>query len=351
MRFGYFTLTDNPVKYGALRRDPNQFFDEVIEEGIYADELGYDSVWLPEHHFGLFGCLGATSTALAYIAARTDHIKLAPATVLLPCNHPVRVAEQFCTLDRLSNGRAVISAGRGYDKREYEAFGVPFEESRERFDEGMLLMRKAMMEEEFTFEGRFNTVPEPITVLPRPVQKPHPPIYVAAFSRPTVEMAAKNGFDIIFAPFAAAMMFGSLQEAVTEFKGLAAEAGYPDSKAMCSYFFGLADTQQEERRVKERLLTYLQAITPAFPSDRATAPPHIAYFVDIVDRLLSMKPDDLGDRSVVTGDAERVIEHLKGVEATGIEEVILYFNMGAYPHVDTMRMMERFAKEVRPAFA
>jgi alkanesulfonate monooxygenase SsuD/methylene tetrahydromethanopterin reductase-like flavin-dependent oxidoreductase (luciferase family) len=208
-----------------------------------------------------------------------------------------------------------------------------------------------MMEENFTFDGKFHPVPEPITVLPRPVQKPHPPLYVAAFSRPTVEMAAKNGFDIIFAPFAAAMMFGGLENAVAEFKGMAAEAGYPDSKAMCSYFFGLADTPREELAVKERLLTYLKAITPAFPSDRATAPPHIAYFVDIVDKLLSMEPKDLGDRSVVTGNAERVVEHLKTVEKAGIEEVILYFNMGAYPHADTMRMMERFAAEAMPSFA
>ena len=127
MRFGYFTLTDNPPAYGSKRRDPNQFFNEVIEEAVEAETVGLNSVWLPEHHFGLFGCLGATSTALAYIAAKTKRVKLAPATVLLPCNHPVRVAEQFCTLDQLSGGRAILSAGRGYDKREYDAFGIPFD--------------------------------------------------------------------------------------------------------------------------------------------------------------------------------------------------------------------------------
>ncbi|MDA1036704.1 MAG: LLM class flavin-dependent oxidoreductase [Chloroflexi bacterium] len=350
MKLGYFTLTDNPPGYGERRRDPNQFFDEVIEEAIYAEELGYNSVWLPEHHFGLFGVLGATSTALAYIAAKTSKIKLAPATILLPASHPVRVAEQYATLDRLSGGRAMVSAGRGYDKREYDAFGIPFDESRERFNEGMLLLRKALSEEDFTFDGKFHPINEPITVLPRPIQRPHPPISVAAFSKPTMEMAAKNGFDVIFAPFAASMMFGSLENAVSEFKQLAADSGYPNSKAMCSYFFGLADTAAEEMKVRERLLFYLQAITPAFPGDIKTAPPHIAYFVDIVNKLLSMKPEDLGDRSVVTGNAEHVTEHLKKVEAAGIEEVILYFNMGAYPHVDTMKMMERFSKEVMPNF-
>ena len=147
------------------------------------------------------------------------------------------------------------------------------------------------------------------------------------------------------------MMFGSLQEAVAEFKQLATESGFPDSKAMCSYFFGIADTKEEELKVKERLLTYLQAVTPAFPGDRATAPPHIAYFVDIVERLMAMKPEDLGERSVVSGSPDRCIEVLKKAEDAGIEEVILYFNVGRYPHADTMRMMERFAKDVMPAFA
>lgn len=351
MKFGYFTLTDNPPAYGDRRRDPSRFFHEVVEEGIFADEIGLNSVWLPEHHFGLFGCLGATSTALAYIAARTQHVELAPATVLLPCSHPVQVAEQFCTLDQLSGGRAVFSAGRGYDKREYDAFGVPFEESRERLDEGMLLVRKAMAEEQFTFDGHFYKIAEPITVLPRPVQQPHPPIYVAAFSRPTVEMAARNGFNVIFAPFAAAMMFGSLADAAADFKQIARDAGYPDSKVMCSYFFSLANDAAAELRFKERVLFYLKSITPAFPGDPATAPPHIAYFVEIVQRLLSISTADLGERSLVTGDAERCIAQLKRVEEAGISEVILYFNVGLYPHADTMKMMERFVKEVAPAFA
>lgn len=350
MKFGYFTLMDNPPGYGARRRDPNRFLHEVLEEAVLAEEIGLHSVWLPEHHFGLFGCLGATSTALGYLAARTSRIKLAPATIVLPCHHPIAVAEQFCTLDQLSGGRAVFSAGRGYDRREYEAFGVPFEESRDRFDEGMLLVRKAMAEENFTFHGKFHHVPEPVTVLPRPVQRPHPPIYVAAFSRPTVEMAARQGFNVIFAPFAAAMMFGSLADAAAEFRRFATAAGHSDSRVMCSYFFSLADDAEAERRFKERVLFYLQSITPAFPGDPSTAPPHIAYFVDIVRRLRSMSAGDLGERSVVTGDPERCIAHLKQVEQAGIAEVILYFNVGLYPHAETMAMMQRFAREVMPAF-
>ncbi|HZP25433.1 MAG TPA: LLM class flavin-dependent oxidoreductase [Dehalococcoidia bacterium] len=351
MRLGYFTLTDNTAAYEEKRRDPNQFLLEVMEEAQLADELGFNSVWVPEHHFGLFGCLPAPTAFLANLAARTQHVKLACATVLLPCNQPLRVAEEWSMLDVLSNGRVVFSAGRGYDKREYDAFNIPYEESRERFDEALLLIRKAMTEEEFTFNGKYYRVPEPLTIVPRPLQKPYPPFYIACFSEPTVRMAAEAGFNAIYAPFAAALVFGSLQNAAEQFKSMAAGAGNPDARVMCSYFCALADSKEEEQLHRERLLYYLQkCVTGAFPKDRAKTPPNYAYLIDITERLMSMHPQDLGERSIITGDPEACIEHLKRVEAAGIEEVILYFNFGAYSHVETMRMMERFAKQVMPHF-
>jgi alkanesulfonate monooxygenase SsuD/methylene tetrahydromethanopterin reductase-like flavin-dependent oxidoreductase (luciferase family) len=112
----------------------------------------------------------------------------------------------------------------------------------------------------------------------------------------------------------------------------------------------VVDTQAEELHTKERLLHYLQSVLPAFPGDRATAPPHIAYFADIVARLQRMKPEDFGERSVVTGDPETCIATLKKCEEAGIEEVILYFNFGHFDHRDTLRSMERFARDVMPHF-
>ena len=350
MKFGYFTLTDNPPAYGANRRDPNQFLREVVEECVVAEDLGYYSTWVPEHHFGLFGCLPSPAAFLCHIAARTKRLKLAPATVLLPCAHPLRVAEEFALLDLLSEGRTIFSAGRGYDKREYDAFAVPFAESRDRFAEGLDLLRVAWTQEEFTYTGRFYTIPEPVTCLPRPAQKPHPPIYVACFSRPTVEMAAEQGFHTLFAPFAAAMMFGSVGAAVQTYRELAANHGHTDARAKCSYFVNVADTPAEELQTKERLRRYLHAVLPAFPGDRASAPPHIAYFADIVERLQKMKPEDFGERSVVTGDPDACIATLKKCEAAGIEEVILYFNFGHFSHQDTLKSMERFARDVMPHF-
>jgi alkanesulfonate monooxygenase SsuD/methylene tetrahydromethanopterin reductase-like flavin-dependent oxidoreductase (luciferase family) len=351
LKLGYFTLTDNPETYGERRQDPNQLLLDTIEQALAAERLGFNSVWLPEHHFGGFGVMPTPNQCLTYIAARTQRVKLAQATVLLPCNQPLRVAEEVAVLDQLSHGRAIFSAGRGYDEREYRAFEIPFAESRTRFDEELELVRTAWTKESFTFHGQHHTIPDPITIYPRPVQQPHPPVYVACFSEPTMRIAAQMGFNIIFAPFAAAMVFGSLKAAVTQFKAYAREAGHPNVTAMCSYFTALADTADEQRVARERLLFYLRGISPAFPSDREKAPPHIRYFADIVDRIWAMKPEDLGERSIVTGTREQVVDHLRQVEECGIEEVICYFSFGAYPHADVLQQMERFGAEVLPAFA
>ncbi|SDI68669.1 LLM class flavin-dependent oxidoreductase [Paenibacillus naphthalenovorans] len=349
MKLGYFTLTDNPIEYGSTRKDANQMIRDLAEQCVYAEELGFDSVWVPEHHFSVLGVLPSPSLFLANIAARTKKITLAPATVLLPASHPIRMAEEYALLDLLSNGRAIFSAGRGYDKREYDVFGADFNQSREIFFEGLDIIKKAWTEKAFSYQGKFYSFPE-VELTPRPVQDPHPPIYVAAFSRPSLEKAAEMGENVIFAPFAANMVFGSLEGAVSSFKELSEKHGFKGKGARCSYFINVTETKEETEKTKQRMLKYFTGLVPAFPSDPTTAPPHIRYFVDIVEKLKKMKTDDLSDRSIIVGDPEYVTECLKKCEAAGLEEVILYFDFGGLSHEDTMKSMERFAKHVLPHF-
>jgi alkanesulfonate monooxygenase SsuD/methylene tetrahydromethanopterin reductase-like flavin-dependent oxidoreductase (luciferase family) len=351
MKFGYFTLTDNAAAYGDRRREPAKLIHEVLEECVEAEGMGFNSAWVPEHHLGVFGVLPSPWILHAQVAARTTRLKLGAATVVLPLNHPLRVVEEVNLLDQLSGGRVIFSAGRGYDKREYDAFGVSFENTREVFDEQMAYVMAAWRNEPFSFQGQHYSTPTPLTVTPPPFQKPHPPVYVACFSKPSIELAARLRVNAIFAPFAAAMAFGSVQTAAQESMRMGREAGNPDPKVMCSYFTSVAHSKAEEDATRERLLSYLHSFLPAIPQDRSKVPPHIAYFADIADTLKSLKPSDLGERSVVTGDPERCVEILKKCEDAGISEVILYFNFGAFPHLDTLRSMERFAKEVMPHFA
>ena len=153
MEFGYFTLSDN--HYADNPRSPNQFVADITAEALYADELGMHSAWIGEHHFNSLGVLSCPDLVLAYIAARTKHIRLAPAVTVLPLHHPIRVAEQWATLDLLSNGRVDFAAGRGYDRREYLPFHVSFEDNQSIFDEGLEIVRKLWASDErMTHQGK-----------------------------------------------------------------------------------------------------------------------------------------------------------------------------------------------------
>ena len=140
MDFGYFTLSDN--HYENNKRSANQFIEDITAEALYAEQVGMHSAWIGEHHFNSLGVLSSPDLILAYIAARTHRIRLAPAVTVLPLHHPIRVAEQWATLDLLSNGRVDFAAGRGYDKREYLPFHVSFEDNQSIFEEGLELVRK-----------------------------------------------------------------------------------------------------------------------------------------------------------------------------------------------------------------
>ena len=114
MDFGYFTLSDN--HYDNNPRSSNQFVADIIAEALYAEELGMHSAWIGEHHFNSLGVLSCPDLVLAYVAARSKRIRLAPAVTVLPLHHPIRVAEQWATLDLLSGGRVDFATGRGYDR-------------------------------------------------------------------------------------------------------------------------------------------------------------------------------------------------------------------------------------------
>src|SRR5881227_2489230 len=140
MQFGYFTLSDN--HYVDNRRSANELIADILDEALYAEEVGLHSAWIGEHHFSTLGVLSCPDLVLAQVAAKTERIRLAPAVTVLPLHHPIRVAEQWATLDLLSGGRVDFAAGRGYDRREYGPFKVSFENNQSIFEEAMIVVRK-----------------------------------------------------------------------------------------------------------------------------------------------------------------------------------------------------------------
>jgi alkanesulfonate monooxygenase SsuD/methylene tetrahydromethanopterin reductase-like flavin-dependent oxidoreductase (luciferase family) len=348
MKFGYFTLSDN--RYPNNPRTPEQFLQEIYEQAVYADEVGLNSAWIGEHHFNLLGINPCPNILLAALASATKRIRLAPAVVLLPAHHPLHVAEEWATLDRLSGGRVDFAAGRGYDAQEYLPFGIPFDRSADIFTEGLDVVWRAWTEPgKWSHHGEFYNFDD-IEVRPRPLQSPLRP-HVACFSRFSMELAARNDWNIIFAPFAAAMVYGSLAGAVGAFRDECAKYGRVPRRSSCSYFIHIADDAASDAYGRDTLISYFKdALISAFPSNPATVPPTLRYFLEIVRVLGDMKAEDLTNRSVLIGTPEKIIDDLRGIEASGISEVILYFNYGMKPHAMVKEQMHRFMSDIAPAF-
>jgi alkanesulfonate monooxygenase SsuD/methylene tetrahydromethanopterin reductase-like flavin-dependent oxidoreductase (luciferase family) len=348
MKFGYFTLSDN--HYANNPRSPNEFIADIIDEALYAEQLGMHSIWIGEHHFSTLGVLSCPDLALAYIAARTQFIRLAPAVSVLPLHHPIRVAEQWASLDLLSGGRVDFAAGRGYDRREYAPLGVSFDDNQSIFEESMEVVRHLWAAETpISHRGRHYAF-DNVTITPRPVQQPIP-AYVASFSKPSIELAARLGCGLIVAPFAAAMTYGGLQQVQELYHATCVKHGTAPGRLMCSYFIHLADNDAQELAARARQIRYYrECALPALPGDPATAPPSYRYFITMVERLKKVEPEDLTENSVLLGSPEHIIDVLRKVEATGFDEVILYFNLGLKPHTQVKDDMARFMEHVAPAF-
>ena len=286
MDFGYFTLSDN--RYENNTRSANTFVSNITDEALYAESLGMHSAWIGEHHFNSLGVLSCPDLVLSYIAARTSHIRLAPAVTVTPLHHPIRVAEQWATLDLLSNGRVDFAAGRGYDRREYEPFHVDFDDNQGIFEEGMEVIRRLWLaegDERISHEGKHYQFKN-VRITPKPVQKPLP-TYVGSFSKPSIELAARLGCGLIVAPFAASMSFGGLKQVADLYNETCAKHGKKPGRLMCSYFTHFADTPEQEAAQRARQIRYYkECVIPALPGDPKTAPPSYRYFIDMVDKLI-----------------------------------------------------------------
>jgi alkanesulfonate monooxygenase SsuD/methylene tetrahydromethanopterin reductase-like flavin-dependent oxidoreductase (luciferase family) len=269
---------------------------------------------------------------------------------VLPLHNPIRVAEQWATLDLLSGGRVDFAAGRGYDRREYAPFKVSFENNQSIFEEGLNVVRKLWTADEPVSHHGKHFDFENVAITPQPIQRPIP-TYIASFSKPSIMLAGRMGCGVVVAPFAAAMTFGGLQQVKDLYYETCATHGNTPARLMTSYFVHFADNKEQEMAARERHIRYYrECVIPAFPGDPRTAPPSYRYFIEMVERLKNVKPEDLTENSVLLGKPDRMIETLKKVESLGFAEVILYFNVGLKPHPQVKEEMVRFMAEVAPAF-
>lgn len=345
MRIGYLTLMDNPPAYGSERRDPGQLLLEVVDQAVQADQAGFSSAWLPEHHFGFWSTCPCTAVALAQIAARTRRIRLGPAISVLPYNDPLRVAEEYATLDVLSGGRVDFAAGRGFERSEYAAFGVDYEESRDRLREGMDFIRRAWTQRRLDFAGRFRQA-HGLEVLPRPVQQPHPPMFVGSFSGDSLQLAAEDGYNVMFAAFAAANVYANVQEAARRFHDLARSHGHAGLRAITSFMGCICHDRDEQEAARMRLLKHFRGLLPPGAEQLAQRHPHIRYFLETCELLRQEDPAPLVARGLLIGDAQTWLAELADCARSGISEALLYLPFGGCGHAEALAAIERVALEV-----
>jgi alkanesulfonate monooxygenase SsuD/methylene tetrahydromethanopterin reductase-like flavin-dependent oxidoreductase (luciferase family) len=184
------------------RRFPlEEVYERAMQRIEVMDQTGYDAVWLAEHHFNSFSVCPSVHMMGTMVAARTKNLRIGMAVSLAAFYHPLRLAEEVALLDIFSGGRVNWGAGRGFDPIEFRTFGVDHSTSYERFREHFEIVLEAWKNERVTYHGKFNDF-ENIEVLPKPMQKPYPPTWVAATSPPAIEWAASQGHTIMMDPHA-----------------------------------------------------------------------------------------------------------------------------------------------------
>jgi alkanesulfonate monooxygenase SsuD/methylene tetrahydromethanopterin reductase-like flavin-dependent oxidoreductase (luciferase family) len=198
MRFDLFHELAVPPFDG---RSEARVYRDTLDELAVADGLGFGTAWLVEHHFMRgYSHSSAPDLVLAAAAARTTRLRLGHAILPLPYHHPVQVAERLATLDILSDGRVDFGFGRGFSPAEYAAFGVAMDESRARVEESLSILRAFFAGERVSFHGRHYRIDD-LDILPKVVQRPHPPLWMAAVSPESYALAARLGVGVLVGPF------------------------------------------------------------------------------------------------------------------------------------------------------
>ena len=184
----------------AADQSPAQRYQDTISQVRLADELGFDSAWLAELHFNeRFSVMPSPLMVGSAIAQITSRIRIGTAVHLVPLHQPLRLAEEAAVLDVMSNGRSIFGIGRGALPAHFQGYGVDYEEARERFLEGLEMVLGMWSQDDYSYTGKYNQI-EGITLSPKPIQRPHPPVFVASNSADTFNLVGQLGHSILVAP-------------------------------------------------------------------------------------------------------------------------------------------------------
>ncbi len=354
MRFGTFFF---------FQAVPWLTHDEVIhrelEQMEWTEELGLDRIWLTEHHFIDYGLAVDPATLAATAASRTRRVRIGLAAAILPFHHPLRLAEQLALVDVISRGRLDVGLGRGNRPAEFRGYNVPQQENRERFEEAIAIMQRAWTEEgPFSHEGRFFTIKD-TRVMPKPSQRPHPPLYVVCGSKESIEATAARGW-----PMLNSVLRGNAEQQIatnrdtyvaacqrlgrTEAEIATLLKGWGVSRQI---YVAPTDAQAQEE-AKDAELWYQESFRRFVIPDRIEeAHPSLQpRFREMAERLAKVSWDDLVRETVAFGSPDTVARKVEAMKAAGVGHLLCWMNFGGLPQEKIRRSMELFAKEVMPHF-
>ncbi|HEY9785346.1 MAG TPA: LLM class flavin-dependent oxidoreductase [Candidatus Obscuribacterales bacterium] len=330
MRFGIFSVVDHYPH--ELKRSTRQFYDELLEQVELADELGFDSFWIAEHHFHEYGAIPRPPIWMAAAAQRTKRIRLGSAVVVLPFDHPLRVAEDYAMVDIMTNGRLLLGVGSGYLAHEFAGFNVPPAEKRERFDESLDIILRAWTGDRFSFRGKHYTVDD-VALNVVPIQKPHPPVHIAVLRNDAAQFVGKKKQSLMMIPYATTESIDELHGVVRNFRSAFVESGAKEEDARA--VFGLhtyASESVEQARFECKEAMDLYVRTRLYAKQRP--------FEELIDQDL-----------MAVGDEAEIIRVARRYEQQGFTDFLAITNFGGLQHDRVINSMERIARFVMPAFS
>ncbi|HEY8481693.1 MAG TPA: LLM class flavin-dependent oxidoreductase [Spirillospora sp.] len=350
MRFGInFFPTIGPADRPAA-----QYYDECLRLAEIADELGFHHVKTVEHYFFPYGGYSPDPvTFLTAAAARTSRLRLVTGAAIPAFTHPVKLAAKLAMLDNIAHGRLDAGFGRAFLPDEFEAFQIPMDESRDRFTEGVEAIRRLWSEEDVIWEGRFHRF-GPVTLLPRPFQRPHPPVLVAAaFTPASCARAGRDGHGLLLVPSISST--DHVQEMLRLYREARAEAGHdPHGEVQMSYIASVAEDGAQAREIGRRNAEHYSArLADAVSSWGRTRSDAYAGYEKLADRV--KKTDyrrQLEEHKVLAGDPDEVADQLAVIrDWYGDVTVSLQMNSGTATFQEAERALRLFAEHVMPRFA
>jgi alkanesulfonate monooxygenase SsuD/methylene tetrahydromethanopterin reductase-like flavin-dependent oxidoreductase (luciferase family) len=352
LRFGaYFFLQAPPG------RSPADVILEEVDQMVLAEQLGFDSVWLTEHHYADYGLASAPSVLLATLAARTTRVRLGIAVYVIPFHHPLRIAEETATLDILSGGRLTVGLGRGNRPLEFFGHGVPREESRTRMEEAVDILLQAWTQEKVNFSGTHWRITD-IPVYPKPLTTPHPPLAIAVTSPESINWAAKRGFAILSSGLTNPLA-NSLAQRET-YRAALHEHGHPQDVidhllarwVVTKHVYVAPSDEEAAADAKGPELWYQDSFIRSIKADGIQGLHESVYreSEEAVRRVSFLNWDDLLRTSLLIGSPDTIARKVGELENAGVGEVACWMNFGGIPTDQVRRSMHLFANEVMPRF-